>query len=110
MRPREQPPPKTLGTEFLMSFPGDSISHILSSLTLLEERSVSCATPVGEDSGSWRLPTSGLPPLWDLALCPFAVVSHSHEYDSQLTLSPVTPLSEPKNLEVVLGNCDMMAT
>lgn len=49
-------------------------------------------------------------PLWDLAFCPFAVVSHSHEYDSQLTLSPVTPLSEPKNLEVVLGNCDMMAT
>lgn len=108
MRPREQPPPKTLGTEFLMSSGGQHFTHIV--ITHCWRKEV-CPVRL-----QWEktLEAGDCPPLafplWDLAFCPFAVVSHSHEYDSQLTLSPVTPLSEPKNLEVVLGNCDMMAT
>ena len=72
---------------------------------LLEELSLSCVTPLGEDS--WKLAPgflwtflTCLFPFADLALYPFTVIYHSHERDHMLT--PVSP-HKSLNLEVVLG-------
>ena len=72
---------------------------------LLEELSLSHATPLGEDS--WKLAPGFLwtsphmPfPFADLALYPFTIINHSHECDHMLT--SVRP-HKSLNLEVVLG-------
>lgn len=72
--------------------------------SLLEEVSVSCVTPLGEDFWAlgpgflWTLPHAPFS-FADFALYPFAMIKHSHEYNYVLSfLSP----SESSNLRVFL--------
>lgn len=71
---------------------------------MLEELSVFCGTPLGEDS--WKLAPGffgtllhALFPFTDLVLHPFVII-HSCEY--KCTLSLVSPASKSLNLSVVL--------
>lgn len=74
---------------------------------MLEELSVSCVIPWGEDS--WKLvpcllwTSSQAPfPFADFALTPFTVVKPSHEYDSMWNPVRSSP-SESLNLGMALG-------
>lgn len=73
--------------------------------SLLEELSLSCVTPLGEDS--WNLASGFLRvphvpfPFAEFALFPFAVMSNSPGYNYML--SPGSPPSESLKLGVVLG-------
>lgn len=85
----DQPPADTLGTECLTSFPGGQHPH-MGQNAKLEELSVSCATPQGQDS--WKFVPAFLQtplhvpfPWADFALSPFAVLNLTCKYDFMLS-------------------------
>lgn len=71
----DKPPVKTLGTEFLMSFPDGEHFIPVAHDSLLQEQSMTWTTALREDSRSPSLVTSGLHPCTlpfaDFALCFF---------------------------------------
>lgn len=105
---RDQPPIKTLGTEFLMVSMVTNPSQVLSQLVpggfgggpvwLPWERTL--------EAGDWP-PPHALSPSAAFGSAPFSVTNQSQEGDN--TPSPVSPPSEPASLEVVLGTPAHMA-
>lgn len=93
----DQPPGKTLGTEFLLSFPGRQ--HFTCVVTFVPgDLTASHVTSLGEHSWKLCIISSGL--CFDI----FAIINHSHEYD--FMLSPVSLPSKSSNLGMVLGTPD----
>ena len=100
----QSPPVKTLGTEFLRSFPVD-ISHVWPQLT------AGGVKRILSDSTGWRPLEAGTLFSADFTLCafslcqfilsPFIVINCSREYNS--VQSPVSPPIESSNLRAALG-------
>ena len=105
---RSQFPVQILCPEPLMSFPGGQhFTHVVT--TLLEESSVSCVTPLGEDSWKlapgflWTVPHAPFPVLLFVFICLlvfcFALCLFTIMNESDYTLSPVRPPGELLNLK-----------
>lgn len=95
---------KTLGAQSQTDSPSKTSRPICHHGPSLEELSTSCVIP--QERESWKL-MPGLPWTWphapfpyaDCALCPFTVISLSHE--GNYILSPESPPAESSNLGVV---------